>query len=344
MRDIFQQNIDLPMRLAGIGHYFPGSPVTSEMIEEEHGISKDWVIERTGIESRHWADNDRESFVDMAQKAAEIAIEEANIEKEDIDILICTSSTVRPIVNPSTNENQLMDIMPPLQKKLGVFNAFGYDLTAVACLGFVNSSLAASSLAHSLDKKNALVVCVESPKGILNFKFKNSTLFGAGAAAAVWKTCRKEDSDIIDITLHSDGRYYQDFDIDEENKIMMKGKSVASFATKALIEGAEEMLRRNNLTIEDIDWFIPHQANMNIIRDVQDALKVPDEKLLINIRRRGNTSSVGGPSCFSEYVHDGTIRAGELVYICSVGRGYSWGGILVKYNPPEKTEIEEGRE
>lgn len=331
MNKIEQKFLDVSVNIAGLGHYFPGEPITNKQLNEKYGFDEEWIVEHTGVKQRHWADDTRESFVDMAKKAVESALENANMQKEEIDILICTSSTARPVVNPSTFDNKYMDIAPPLQHAVGLINAFCFDLTAVACLGFVECSMTASSLLAALNKKNALVVCVESPSKILNYKYKNSTLFGAGAAAVIWKKCEKEENKLIDVVMHSDGSYFNAFDIDDNNKIIMKGKQVGNFAPIALTEVSKEIFERNNISVEDVDWFIPHQANINIINELQKSLNIPEEKLLINIDVRGNTSSVGGPSCFSENVYRGKIKKGDLIFICSIGRGYSWGGILFKY-------------
>lgn len=330
MKNIIPKNIEAPVKLLGMGHYFPGDPIDNKMIEQKFGFSANWIVEHTGVHTRHWVDNNEISFVDLAKNAAMDALEKANLDKDEIDILICTSATARPVYNPSTTSNKYMDIAPPLQRELGLNNVFCFDLTAVACLGFVNISMAAASLLHSMNKKNALIVCVESPKNILNFKYKNSTLFGAGAAAAIWQICDKEESDLIDVVIHSDGKYFEAFDIDDENKVLMKGKEVGEVAPKVLTEVTEEILSRNKLEIKDVDWFIPHQANINIIKQLKEKLKIPEEKLLVNIDKRGNTSSVGGPGCCSEFIDKGTIKHGDLILTCSIGRGFSWGGILFK--------------
>jgi 3-oxoacyl-[acyl-carrier-protein] synthase-3 len=323
-----------PVILAGVGHYFPGEPVTNKDIEEKFGFDDQWITEHTGVKVRHWAD-DEEYHVDLAKKAAEMAMKDANIKAEDIDILICTSATTRAVFNPSTKDNKYMDIAPPLQAELHANNAFTFDISGVACLGFIDVSVTAASLLSSMNLNTALVVCAESPKKVLNFKYKNSTLFGAGAAAAVWKREENVESGLIDVVMHSDGSYFNAFDIDEENNIIMKGKVISEKGTESLINVSNEILERNNITIDDIDWFIPHQANINMIDKIQKTMNIPDEKLLLNISYRGNTSSVGSPSCLSENVYNGKIKPGDLVFTCSFGRGVNWGGILFRYKNKE---------
>lgn len=294
MKKIEQTNIIAPVKMKGLGHYFPGDPVYNEQLEQEYGFDGEWIVEHTGVKARHWPDETNESFVDMAKKSAEKAMEQAKVDRADIDLLICTSSTTRATFNPSTKHNKYMDVAPPLQAELGLEKAFVFDISSVACAGFIDASIAAASILNSMNKKNALVVCVENPKPILNFKYKNSTLFGAGAVAAVWQACEQNESDLIDVVLHSDGTHFNDFDIDDNNKILMKGKSVSDFAPNALVSVTNEILNRNGIDINDIDWFVPHQANINIINKVQTELNIPNAKLLVNIDRRGNTSSVGG--------------------------------------------------
>ncbi len=323
-----------PVTLAGIGHYFPGEPVTNMDIKKMFGFDDKWITEHTGVEARHWSD-ENEYHVDLAKRAAEIAMKDADIIPEDIDILICTSATTRAVFNPSTSYNKYMDIAPPLQAELHAKNAFTFDISGVACLGFIDISTVAASLLSSMNLNTALVVCAESPQKILNFKYKNSTLFGAGAAAAVWKRKDIGESGLLDVVMHSDGEYFNAFDIDEENNILMKGKVIAEKGTPSLIDVSKEIMERNNIGIEDIDWFIPHQANINMINKIQETLGIPDEKLLLNISYRGNTSSVGSPSCLSENVYNGKIKPGDLILTCSFGRGVNWGGILFRYKEKE---------
>jgi 3-oxoacyl-[acyl-carrier-protein] synthase III len=312
----------VPVELAGIGHYFPGEPVTNKDLERLYGFDDKWIIENTGVSARHWPDVEKERHLELAQKAAEMAMADAQIGPEDIDIVICTSSTTRPVVNPSTRYNRYMDIAPPLQAALGAKKAFAFDVSGVACMGFLNSSAAAVSLLSSLNL---------NPKPILNFKYKNSTLFGAGAAGAVWKKTPNKESGFIDIVIHSDGSHFSAFDIDDDNNIIMKGKEISSIGTESLINVSLEVLERNDISINDIDWFIPHQANINMIDKIAGTLAIPDERLLLNIGYRGNTSSVGGPACLSENVHKGIVKPGDTIFTCSFGRGVTWGGILFRY-------------
>ncbi|WP_194905441.1 3-oxoacyl-ACP synthase III family protein [Catenulispora rubra] len=323
-----------PSRLIGIGHYFPGEPVTNAYFEglEHLGIDDAWIREHTGIRSRHWPERDDERAVEMGARAVEAALADAGLTAPDIDLVIGTTSTTRPRVNPSSATNRYMDISLPLQKQLGLHNAVCFDVGAVACAGFLYSSVVACSLMAALGARNALVVCAENPKPILNFDYRYSVLFGAGGAAAVWQ--RGEEgtgSGLLDAVFNSDGRYFDAFDIDDDDKMIMKGKQVGDVGPKMLADAARAVLARNGLTKDDIDWFIPHQGNLNMIRQVCADLELPEKQVLVNIEHRGNTSSVSIPSCLSEQIAAGTVKPGDLVLSIGIGRGFNSGAMLFRY-------------
>ncbi|MDQ1295812.1 MAG: 3-oxoacyl-[acyl-carrier-protein] synthase [Actinomycetota bacterium] len=322
----------VPARLSGIGHYFPGEPITNEYFEKltHLGVDDAWIRRNTGVGSRHWPSDESERAVEMGAKAVEKALEDAGVGPLDIDLVIGTTATTRPRTNPSSATNRYMDISLPLQRQAGLRKAFCFDITAVACAGFLYGSLVAGSLMGSLGLRNALVVCAENPKPILNFDYRYSALFGAGSAAAVW-SAGEAGTGLLDTVLHSDGNYFDVFDIDDDDTMMMKGRQVGELGPGMLASSSREVLDRNGLSIDDIDWFIPHQGNLNMVRQVVEDLKVPEEKVLINIDRRGNTSSVSIPSCLSENVADKRVRPGDLILACSIGRGFSWGASLFRY-------------
>lgn len=322
--------------LRGIGHYFPGPPVANTYFErfEALAVDDDWIRHHTGVQYRHWPDESVERHVEMGVKAAEAALADAGMAPADIDIIIGTTSTSRPRVNPSSLGNNYMDIGPPLQARLGAARAFVFDVSAVACSGFLYASACAQALIGSLGQRRALVVCAENPKPILNFAYRNSVLFGAGAAAALWERS-DADGGLIDVVIHSDGRYFDAFDIDAGDKMVMRGGEVGRVGTRVLTEVATEILDRNQMTPADVDWFIPHQANAVMISQVVENVGIPRERVLLNLPQRGNTSSVGCPSCLSEYVRRGVVRPGELLLTVSIGRGFSWAAMLFRYGMKE---------
>lgn len=330
-----------PVVLSGVGHYFPGEPVTNDHFARLPGLDVDdaWIRKYTGVQTRHWA-GPEERFAEMGVKAARAALDDAGLDISDVDVIVGTSATARPRANPSSIGNNYMDISLPVQRQLGARDAFAFDVTAVACAGFLYASVVARGLLATTGARTALVVCAESPRAILNFGFKNSALFGAGAAAAVW---RRGDSvgggadglptrsGLIDVVLRADGRYYDAFDIDENDKMVMRGGVLSEVTPDMLVDAGQTVLKRNGLSPEQISWCIPHQANTNLLHPMADRLGIPRERMLLNLPRRGNTSSVGMPSALSEYVRDGTVKPGELLLGVSIGRGLSWGAMVFRY-------------
>ncbi|CAM4079522.1 ketoacyl-ACP synthase III [Corynebacterium belfantii] len=318
-----------PTRLGGIAHYFPGAPVSNDYFQglPELGIDDDWIQKHTGIRSRHWPDETHERPVEMACHAVRQALDLAGVSAEQIDLVIGTTSTTRPRVNPSSLANRYMDISLPLQAQCGLTNAACFDVTAVACAGFLYGSAVAMSMMAALGMRNALVVCAENPRPILNFDYKYSALFGAGAAAAVWKT-GDGPGRLCDIVLHANGQHFGAFDIDDQDKMLMKGKVIGDLGPGLLASAARELMERNQMQPADVDWFIPHQGNLNMIEAVCDLVEIPREVTLTNIQSRGNTSSVSIPSCLSENLAAGVIKPGDIVLSVGIGRGLSWGGML----------------
>ncbi|WP_207386461.1 ketoacyl-ACP synthase III [Protofrankia symbiont of Coriaria ruscifolia] len=321
------------VQLTGLGHYFPGQPVTNAFFEQipELGIDDAWIVEHTGVRTRHWPESDDERPVEMGVAAARKALDHAGITAGDVDLLIGTTSTTRARVNPSSATNRYPDISLPVQNLLGARNAACFDITATACAGFLYTSTVARTLLHLLGKRTALIVAAENPKPILNFKYRYSALFGAGAAAAVWSRVDRGPSGLVDTVVKSDGRHFDAFDIDDEDKILMRGGQIGELGPRLLIDAAQTLLRQNDLELGQIDWIIPHQGNLNMINEVSAALGIPRERLLLNIDRRGNTSSVSIPSCLSEHVHSGKIKPGNLIIALGIGRGLNWGAMLFRY-------------
>ncbi|NJP66948.1 3-oxoacyl-ACP synthase III family protein [Streptomyces spiramenti] len=323
-----------PVTLSGVGHYFPGEPLTNAYFEglEDLDVTDEWIRRHTGVQSRHWPEDENERHVEMGREAALRALDDAGLTPDDVDVLIGTTATARPRTNRSSAGNRYMDISLPLQHELGVKQAVCFDVTAVACAGFLYGSVVARSLLGSLGVRNALVVCAERPQDILNTRFRNSVLFGAGAGAAVWtRDDDRPESGLIDAVLRSDGEHYGAFDIDDNDRMVMKGKLVGELGPDLLTDAATRILERNGLTSQDVRWIIPHQGNLNMIQEVAKRLDAPEDKVLLNLPHRGNTSSVGVPSCLSEHIASGVVEPGDLILSISIGRGFSWGAMLYRY-------------
>jgi 3-oxoacyl-[acyl-carrier-protein] synthase III len=262
--------------------------------------------------------------------AAKLALADAGVEVAEVDIVIGTTSTTRARANPSSGTNRYMDISLPVQSRLGAHRATGFDVTAVACAGFLFASSVAASVLAGVGGRTALVVCAENPRPILNLDYRHSVLFGAGAAAAVWQRCGPDESSLLDVALRSDGRYFDAFDIDDQDRMIMRGRQIGEIGPGMLLEAAREVLSRNRLSPRRPGLFLPHQGNANMIEKVSAELGLSRDRVLTNIAHRGNTSSVGIPSCLSEAVAAGRVRAGDLVLAAGIGRGFSWGAMLLR--------------
>lgn len=329
-----------PVLLAGTGHDFPGEPVRNDYFTSRPELAVDdaWIMRHTGVAARHYAP-EGERHVDMAERAARQALADAGLEPGDVDVILGTSATARPRVNPTSPGNNYMDVALPVQRRLGAGRAMCMDVTGVACAGFLHASAVARGLIGTAGHSTVLIVCAENPKPILNFSYRNSVLFGGGAAAGVWRSGTDGENGMHAVTLHSDATHYDAFDIDEHDTMVMKGKVVGELAPGVLADATRRALRQADTGLDDIDWIIPHQGNINLIHDVQDELGIRDDKrVLLNIERRGNTSSVSVPGCLSEYVHDGTISPGDRILTMAIGRGFSWGAMVFSYGRPRQRE------
>ncbi|WP_165987578.1 3-oxoacyl-ACP synthase III family protein [Streptomyces sp. YIM 98790] len=325
-----------PVVLDGVGHDFPGPPVGNDYFERLPGLAVDdaWIRRRTGVSARHWVPEDQYP-VDAAERAARRALDDAGLPPGDVDLIVGTSATARPRVNPTAPGNNYMDIALPVQRRLGARRAACLDVTGVACAGFLSASATARGLLGTLPSaRTALVVCAENPRPILNFSYRNAVLFGGGAAAGLWRRAEDARDGMHALALHSDASHYDAFDIDEEDKMVMHGKVVGDLAPSLLHTVTAEALDGAGLRLGDADWIIPHQGNINLIRDTAALLGLPEDRTLLNIGRRGNTSSVSVPGCLSEHVADGTVRRGDRVLSMAIGRGFSTAAMVFSYGTP----------
>ena len=314
--------------LSGVGHHFPGRSIPNSDLTPALGIDDDWVIRHTGVRTRHWPQPE-ESMIDMARSASLQALAAAGFEPSDVDVIIGSSATARHGINPTTNGNRYADVALPLQRALGADHAACMDVSGMACASFLMSSLTARGLMATTPTENVLVVCVENPLPILSEHHRNRTLFGAGAAAAVWR--RSEVDHIHAAVVNANAVHYDAFNIDDDHKIMMRGRVVSSFASDALVSATKTALEQSGMSISGIDWIIPHQGNINIIDDLAAQLSLPREKILTNIDRRGNVSSVSAPGCLSENVYSGVINPGDTILTAMIGRGFTWGAMVFDY-------------
>jgi 3-oxoacyl-[acyl-carrier-protein] synthase III len=332
-------------RITGTGSAFPRKHVTNDDIVQklaESGIvtSDQWIRERTGISERRIsdADNPEEYNSSLGLSAAQNALDMAGKSADDINQIIYATCS------PDT---QLPSSACWLQHKINADNAWGMDINA-ACSGFIYGLSTAEKFIQTGQVKTALVVGAEVLNPIIDWEDRNSCiLFGDGAGAAVVERVPSDSkSRILDSRLRSDGHLWDllhipaggsNMELTPEryarklHKIRMKGKEIFKIAVKTLGDFALSILRKNQLTTDDLDWFVPHQANRRIIEAVASRLKLPMEKVLVNVDRYGNTSAATIPTVLDEANRDGRIKRGQTILLDAFGAGLTYGAMLMRW-------------
>ena len=287
-----------------------------------------WIQERTGIKKRHIiADN--ETTTDLAFNAAEKAIEAAGIANTEIDLIIVATTTPTRIF-PSTASL--------VQERLGISGCPAFDLQAV-CTGFVYALTVADKFIKSGSAKNALVIGAESLSRIVDWNDRNTcVLFGDGAGAVVLQA--SEETGILSTHIHSDGKYNTllsvptgpgSMDTDAKPYIEMQGNDFFKIAVRTLSSIADETLSANNLSKKDIDWLIPHQANIRIIAATAKKLGLSMDQVVVTVDEHGNTSAASIPLALDVAVRDGRIQRGETLLLEAFGGGFTWGSVLLNF-------------
>ena len=287
-----------------------------------------WIQERTGIKKRHIiADNETTTY--LAFNAAEKAIEAAGIANTEIDLIIVATTTPTRIF-PSTASF--------VQERLGISGCPAFDLQAV-CTGFVYALTVADKFIKSGSAKNALVIGAESLSRIVDWNDRNTcVLFGDGAGAVVLQA--SEETGILSTHIHSDGKYNTllsvptgpgSMDTDAKPYIEMQGNDVFKIAVRTLSSIADETLSANNLSKKDIDWLIPHQANIRIIAATAKKLGLSMDQVVVTVDEHGNTSAASIPLALDVAVRDGRIQRGETLLLEAFGGGFTWGSVLLNF-------------
>jgi 3-oxoacyl-[acyl-carrier-protein] synthase III len=318
-------------RIAGTGSCLPPRRVSNaELVRQlaEQGIetSDDWIVERTGIRARHFAD-DGVCASDLAVPAARHALEAAGCRAEDIDLIIVATSTP-DMVFPST--------ACIVQRKLGVHGCPAFDLQAV-CSGFVYALTVADSMIRTGAAHKALVIGAEVFSRILDFKDRGTcVLFGDGAGAVVLQA--SDAPGIVATDLHADGRHVgilcvpgtvSGGQVLGDPLLKMDGQAVFKLAVGVLESAARAVLDKAGRGVEELDWLIPHQANIRIMQATARKLKLPMDKVIVTVDAHGNTSAASIPLALDAAVRDGRIRPGHCVMLEGVGGGFTWGAVLL---------------
>ncbi|HPE59269.1 MAG: ketoacyl-ACP synthase III [Thiothrix sp.] len=317
-------------RIAGTGGYLPPNVVTNQELEQRVDTTHDWIVERTGIHQRHIAREECAS--DLALPAARLALEMAGRSADEVDLIVMGTSTP-DLVFPSTACR--------LQHKLGISQCAALDVNA-ACSGFVYALSVADSFIRSGTHRCVLVVGSEVMSRLMDWSDRTTcVLFGDGAGAVLLEA--SAEPGIFSTHIHSDAAYEDllyvsggvSCGVDPAAQhgafLRMKGNEVFRFAVNTLGRIVDETLEANNMSREDIDWLVPHQANIRIIQATAKKLRLSMENVVLTVERHGNTSSASIPLALDEAVRDGRIRRGDNILMEAFGGGFTWGSALARF-------------
>ena len=318
-----------------MGHSYPEGILTNADLEKMVDTNDEWITSRTGIKRRHKA-ADNEYTSQFGTRAALQALERANLKPEDIDIIICATTTPDQIM-PSTGAL--------IQAQIGAVNAAGMDVFA-ACSGFLYGITMVESMIKTGQIKYPLVIGAEVLTKYVDYTDRGTcVIFGDGAGAAVLGPV-PEGKGILATKIRSDGRYEEQLYApgggtklgtthktidDREHFFKMKGNELFKVAVRSMADISAEMIEKAGYTVDDIDLVIPHQANQRITDAVASRLGVPEEKVYSNIAEMGNTSSASIPIAMDECIQSGRIHEGSLVLLTAFGGGVTWGGTVIRF-------------
>lgn len=318
------------IRVTGVGSYLPSKILTNEDISRMVDTSDEWIHARTGIRQRHIA-ADGELTSDLGREAANRALEAAGVKAEDIDLLVLATATPDHTF-PST--------ATIVQHKIGMTGGAAFDVGAV-CSGFVFALSTADALMKAQGYKKALVVGAETYSRILDWSDRTTcVLFGDGAGAVVLEADTAEDDAQIGIlghNLRTDGAYKEFLYVDggpsstqTVGHLRMKGNQVFKHAVVNISSAVQALLEQTGVSHEDIDWFVPHQANQRILDGVAKRLSIDSSKIVSTVGKHGNTSAASVPLALSEAIDDGRVKTGDMILTEAMGGGFAWGANLFR--------------
>ncbi|WP_339613995.1 beta-ketoacyl-ACP synthase III [uncultured Parvibaculum sp.] len=318
--------------VTGTGSYLPERIMTNEDLSKVVETTDDWITERTGIKSRHIA-AEGELTSDLALHAARAAIADAGIDVQEIDTIIMATTTP---------DNTFPATATTVQAGLGLGHGAAFDIQAV-CSGFVYALTIADTFIRAGQSKTALVIGAETFSRLLDWTDRTTcVLFGDGAGAMVVQAGEGDgtnaDRGILTAHLHSDGRLKDKLYVDggpsstgTVGHVRMEGREVFRHAVVNIAEAISESLEATGLGVDDIDWFVPHQANKRILDSTAKRIGLPPEKVVMTVADHGNTSAASVPLAFDAALKDGRIKKGDLVLLEAMGGGFTWGSLLLRY-------------
>lgn len=317
--------------IIGCGHYLPAKVLTNDDLSQMVETNDEWISTRTGIKVRHIAES--ETTADLAVKAAENALKNAGVAIDEIDLIV---------VGTLTPDNTTPSVAAKISSIMGTRAGIPTFDVAAACSGFVYALTMADNMVRLGQVKTALVIGAETLSKVVDWTDRNTcVLFGDGAGAVVIRATEgngtAEDTGILSTRLYSDGSQYNNLYISggvsttgKAGCIVMNGKEVFKSAVGSLSEAAEAVMADAGVTIDSVDWLLPHQANIRIIEGVGHKLGIDAEKVIVTVDHHGNTSAASIPLALSESMESGKIKKGNLVAISAMGAGFTWGGVLVR--------------
>jgi 3-oxoacyl-[acyl-carrier-protein] synthase-3 len=315
----------------GIGHYLPSRVVENVEFERTLDTSDDWIRARTGIERRHFA-AEGETTSDLATEAATAALSHAGLAPSDLDALIVATSTP-DLTFPSA--------ATMVQSRLGMTGGFAFDMQAV-CAGFVFALANANALIRSGEARRIMVIGAETFSRIMDFTDRATcVLFGDGAGAVILEADGGSgtggDRGVLAADLHSDGRFRDILYVDggvstgTSGHLRMQGKEVFRHAVEKLAETAHTALDRAGVSAEDVDWIVPHQANLRIIKSTAARMRIPMSRVVVTVQDHGNTSAASIPLALSVAASAGRIETGDLLVLEAIGGGLAWGSVVLRW-------------
>ena len=318
--------------VVGCGSYLPEKVLTNKDLEGIVETSDPWIVQRTGIRERHIA-GEGETTSSIGLKAAQAALADAGLTAQDIDLVVCATSTP-DYTFPATATQ--------IQAGLGMEQGAAFDVQAV-CTGFVYGVATADKFLASGSHRRALVVGAETFSRIIDWTDRGTcVLFGDGAGAVVLEAREgagsSDDRGVLTTKLRSDGRHREKLYVDggpgstkTTGHLRMQGQDVFKFAVGKVIDVVTDAFAEAGLTAEDLDWFVPHQANRRIIEASADKLGIAREKVVITVDRHGNTSAASIPLALDAAKKDGRLKEGDLVMLEAIGGGFTWGSALLRW-------------
>ncbi len=322
--------------ITGVGHYVPEDLLTNADLEKIVDTNDEWIRTRTGIRERRVLKHGATS--DLAAGAIQDLLQKRNMSAEEIDLIIV--ATVTPdMFFPAT--------ACLIQDKIGAKNAWGFDLSA-ACSGFIFALVTGAQFVQTGAYKKVIVVGADKMTSITDYTDRaNCILFGDAGAAVLLEPSEDSEYGILDHILHCDGSGAQYLNmlgggslnppthetVDKKmHYIYQDGKAVFKVAVVGMADVSYDIMRKNNLTGDDVDWLVPHQANKRIIDATASRMELDLSKVMMNIDRYGNTTAATIPLCLSEYFQSGQLKKGQTLVLSSFGAGYTWGAILLKWS------------